>query len=130
MLHDIGIGRTRCPELGCTGELPYLCHGVEGKRMLGDVGLTAHGRVCESHVGVGIRAEQVLRRRLPLPVRDMVPSTVEERIVCYADKFFSKGKNGGREKSTEEITAGLARYGPEEAKRFMELHHALTRSPQ
>ena len=90
VLHDIGIGRTRSPELGCMGVLPYVCHGVEGRTILDDLGLDRHGLVCERHVGVGISADQTLRQNLPLPVRDMLPISVEERLICYADKFFSK----------------------------------------
>lgn len=122
MLHDIGIGRTRSPQLGCAGDLPYVCHGVEGKRILDAMGLTDHSRICECHVGVGIRAEQILRRRLPLPVRDMVPRTLEERLICYADKFFSKSEADREEKPIAEIMGGLARYGRGEAQRFLELH--------
>ena len=73
MLHDIGIGRTRSPELGCTGTLPYVCHGVEGRAILDRLGLERHGLVCERHVGVGISAHQTVRRKLPLPARDMFP---------------------------------------------------------
>ena len=28
MLHDIGIFMTHTPQLGCTGEHPYICHGI------------------------------------------------------------------------------------------------------
>lgn len=126
VLHDIGIGRTRCPELGCTGTLPYVCHGVEGRKILDQLGLKRHGLVCERHVGVGISARQAVRRKLPLPVRDMFPLTVEERLVCYADKFFSKTDNGRHEKTIDEITAGLASYERDYAQRFLTLHRVFT----
>ncbi|WP_319521588.1 HD domain-containing protein [uncultured Desulfosarcina sp.] len=129
MLHDIGIGRTHCPELGCTGALPYVCHGVEGRDILDRIGLKRHGLVCERHVGVGIRVAETLRRNLPLPDRDMVPLSPEERLICYADKFFSKTDNGRHEKRIAEISAGLNRFSPEYGARFMALHRWLTRSP-
>ena len=129
MLHDIGIGRTHCPELGCTGDLPYVCHGVEGRVILDRIGLKRHGLVCERHVGVGIRAAETLRRKLPLPARDMVPLSREERLICYADKFFSKTDNGRHEKRIAEISAGLNRLSPEYGARFMALHRWLTRPP-
>jgi uncharacterized protein len=129
MLHDIGIGRTRCPELGCTGSLPYVCHGVEGRAILDRLGLSRHGLVCERHVGVGISAEQAMRLALPLPARDMLPLSVEERLICYADKFFSKTDDGRHEKSIDEITAGLSRYEAEYADRFLALHRFFTRIP-
>jgi uncharacterized protein len=126
VLHDIGIGRTRCPELGCTGTLPYVCHGVEGRVILDKLGLSRHGLVCERHVGVGISADQAVRRNLPLPVRDMFPLSVEERLICYADKFFSKTDDGRHEKTIDEITAGLMRYEAEYADRFLSLHRLFT----
>lgn len=126
VLHDIGIGRTRCPELGCTGTLPYVCHGVEGRAILDKLGLSRHGLVCERHVGVGISADQVVRRNLPLPVRDMFPLSVEERLICYADKFFSKTDDGRHEKTIDEITDGLMRYEAEYEDRFLSLHRLFT----
>jgi uncharacterized protein len=126
MLHDIGIGRTRCPDLGCTGTLPYVCHGIEGRKILDRLNLQRHGRVCERHVGVGISARQVERQQLPLPARDMLPRSVEERLICYADKFFSKTDNGRHEKTIEEITVGLARYEASYADRFLALHRFFT----
>jgi uncharacterized protein len=129
MLHDIGIGRTRCPELGCTGTLPYVCHGVEGRAILERLGLGRHGLVCERHVGVGISVNQAMRRKLPLPDRDMVPLSVEERLICYADKFFSKTDDGRHEKTVDEIIAGLTRYEAEYANRFLALHRLFNHDP-
>jgi len=128
-LHDIGIGRTHCPELGCTGDRPYVCHGIEGRAMLDAVDLERHGLVCERHVGVGIRAAEALARKLPLPARDMLPLSVAERLICYADKFFSKTDNGRHEKSIAEITASLFQLAPEYEGRFLALHRAFTREP-
>ena len=129
LLHDIGIQRTHCPELGCTGDLPYVCHGVEGRTMLDTLNLWRHGLVCERHVGVGIRAAEALARKLPLPARDMLPISVEERLLCYADKFFSKTDDGRREKRVAEIVTGLARLAPEYATRFLALHRLFTQEP-
>jgi hypothetical protein len=61
--------------------------------MLEDMGLTAEALICERHVGAGISADEICSRRLPLPNRNMLPVTIEEQIICYADKFFSKSKN-------------------------------------
>jgi uncharacterized protein len=129
VLHDIGIGHTRSPELGCTGTLPYVCHGVEGRAILDRLGLERHGLICERHVGVGISARQTVQRNLPLPVRDMLPLSVEERLICYADKFFSKADDGRHEKTIDEITAGLARYEAEYAQRFLSLHRMFSTEP-
>lgn len=129
MLHDIGIGRTHCPELGCSGRLPYLHHGVEGRAMLDEMGLERHGWVCERHVGVGISLRQAARQPFPFPVRDMLPLSVEERLICYADKFFSKTDNSRREKTIQEIIVGLARFEAAYVQRFLTLHRCFTREP-
>ncbi|OQY10523.1 MAG: phosphohydrolase [Desulfobacteraceae bacterium 4572_187] len=112
MLHDIGIFLTHTPELGCTGEYPYVCHGYLGREILERKGLPEHGLVCERHVGVGITAEEIKRHNLPLPEYDMVPISIEEQVICFADKFFSK--NGHlivNEESVEDILCRLERYG-------------------
>lgn len=127
-LHDIGIDRTHCPQLGCTGPLPYVCHGVEGRIILDQLGLPRHGLVCERHVGVGFSAERIQQRGLPLPVRDMLPLSVEEELICYADKFYSKTDNGRAAKSIAAILAGLIRHDAADARRFMALHRRFTPS--
>jgi uncharacterized protein len=119
MLHDIGILMTNSPGFGCHGRHPYICHGVLGAKLLTEKELHEYAKICERHVGVGISAEDIRRFGLPLPQRDMLPVSIEEQIICYADKFFSKNGNPGvTEKSVEDITRSLARYGPDKVKRF------------
>lgn len=119
MLHDIGVFMTNSPELGCSGGYPYVCHGYLGREILEKRGLPLHALVCERHVGVGITAEEIKRRHLPLPVRDMVPVSIEEKIVCFADKFFSKNGNLNKnEQSIKEILSNLERYGHDKVERF------------
>jgi uncharacterized protein len=54
----------------------------------------------------------------------MTPQTIEEQIICYADKFYSK--NGHRhpvlEKSAEEIILDLSPYGQDKVARFLSWH--------
>ena len=79
-----------------------------------------HARTCERHVGVGLAREDILAQGLPLPMRDMVPKTIEEIIICYADEFFSK-TDGTGELPLETVIAGVQRYGSQ-ADRFMVWH--------
>ncbi len=119
MLHDIAIFMTDAPELHCTGKHPYICHGYLGRELLENKGLFKHAMVCERHVGVGITAEEIRRHDLPLPARDMVPISIEEQIICFADKFFSKnGPSMETKKPVEEILGNLAHYGPDKVKTF------------
>ncbi len=120
MLHDIGIVKTATPQLDCHGDQPYIRHGVLGRQMLEARGLPQHALVCERHVGVGITTADIRNRALPLPLRDMRPVTIEEELICYADKFYSK-TNGGVEaaKSVQEVARHLKRYGRRQAETFI-----------
>ena len=110
MLHDIAIFETHAPHIGCTGTMPYICHGYLGRELLTAEGFPKHGLVCERHTGVGLRLEEILHQELPIPHRDMQPQSLEEKIICFADKFYSKMQLG-REKSVEKIRMGLEKYG-------------------
>jgi len=118
-LHDIGMFLTRAPQLGCYGQHPYICHGYLGRELLEDHGLSKHALVCERHVGVGITREDIKEQNLPVPQREMLPLTIEEQIICYADKFFSKnGRVAGSEKTVADILKTLERYGEDKVQRF------------
>lgn len=119
MLHDIGMIFTDVPRLGCEGSHPYIAHGILGRLMLEKLDLPRHAMVCERHIGVGLSAEDILEQKLPIPVRDMVPKALGERIVCYADKFFSKNGQPQKEKGIDEILQGLSRFGPEKKEIFL-----------
>lgn len=119
MLHDIGIFLTRAPDIGCYGDKDYVCHGYLGRELLEKEGFPMHALVCERHVGVGLSTDDIISRNLPLPVREMLPLTLEEKIICYADKFYSK-KTGATclEASVEEVRKGLRKYGTDMLQRF------------
>lgn len=121
MLHDIGIFLTNEPQIGCFGDKPYICHGFLGRKILKREGFPEHALVCERHVGVGITAQDIEIKNLPLPKRDMKPVSLEEKIICFADKFFSKNPEFlCKEKPVELVRAGIARYGKEKLQLFDE----------
>ena len=119
MLHDIGIFLTNAPEIGCYGDKDYICHGYLGRELLEQEGLPMHALVCERHVGVGVSTSDITGRNLPLPVREMLPLTLEEKIICYADKFYSK-KTGALcfEASLEDVRNSIGKYGIDKLQRF------------
>lgn len=127
MLHDIGIIRTNAPSILCRGERPYICHGIEGRAILESEGLPRHALVCERHTGSGLTVSDIVRQNLPLPHRDMLPISVEERIICYADKFFSKSGNPQKEKTLDEVIRSMERLGEDTLKRFLALHREFGR---
>lgn len=121
MLHDIGIIKTNAPDIGCFGDRPYICHGFLGREILEAEGLAEVAPFCERHTGTGISKEEIIKYKLPLPHRDMLPVSIEEQILCYADKFFSKsGKNLTQPKKLKKIYKNLSKYGEEKARRFDE----------
>lgn len=122
MLHDIGIFRCDAPDIYCEGVLPYICHGVEGCRILGEEGLLRHALVCERHTGAGLSVEDIISQSLPLPHRDMLPLSIEEKLICYADKFYSKSGDIRREKPFDKVVESMRRHGEDTLERFMQLH--------
>ena len=122
MLHDIGIFLTDAPEIGCYGKLPYLAHGYKGRELLENEGLAHVAPICERHIGVGITLADIQANNLPVPLRDMTPQTIEEQIICYADKFFSKSsQNLLLPKSMKKVEKSISKYGEEKWKVFEEM---------
>ncbi len=120
MLHDIGIFKTNAPDLYCFGEYPYLCHGYLGCELLILEGFPEHGLVCERHTGVGITTEEIIANKLPLPLRDYVPVSVEEQIICFADKFYSKSGDLFHEKTVSDVRKSMQKFGIKNVARFNE----------
>ena len=122
MLHDIGIFMCDAPRIHCRGEHHYIKHGYLGADLLRAEGLPRHALVCERHTGVGISLKTIIDKNLPLPQRDMQPVSLEEKLICYADKFFSKTQLT-EEHSIERIRRSLQHFGDTEVAKFDEWHH-------
>lgn len=103
LLHDIGIRFCYAPTIGCHGTHPYLLHGPLGAQLLRGEGLPRHARVAERHTGTGLRG--------------LVPETLEEQIICYADKFYSKSRPD-HVKTQAEAIHSLEKFGAEGVKIF------------
>lgn len=121
MLHDIGIIHTNAPGIHCHGTEPYIRHGVLGRVMLDEIGLFRHALVCERHTGTGLSIREIEQQYLPLPHRDLLPQSIEEKIVCYADKFFSKS-HPDAPRSVGVARSKLVKFGEETVARFDEMH--------
>ena len=120
MVHDIGIIKTDAPDIECFGDEPYIRHGVLGAEMMRAEGYPRHARVCERHTGAGLSLKEIEEQGLPLPHVDLLPETLEEKVICYADKFFSKTKLD-REKTLEQAERSVAKHGGEGLRRFKEM---------
>lgn len=126
LLHDIGVLRVDAPAIFCFGTEPYIKHGLLGAEMLralkGDDPednrrLEMYARVCERHTGTGLTASAIAEGNLPLPLQDFSPQTLEEELICFADKFFSK-THLDRERTPEQARAKLEKFGQASLDRF------------
>ncbi len=89
LLHDIGVYKLY--HNGVLDESKYITHGLLGYELLKSEGFDEE--VCRFallHTGVGITKDDVEKLNLPLPARDYIAETDEEKILMYADNFHSK----------------------------------------
>jgi tRNA (cytidine56-2'-O)-methyltransferase len=76
MLHDIGRSKTHGPE-----------HGYEGAVILRELSFPEKiVSIVERHVGGGLDSDEA--EMLGLPRKDRIPISLEEKIVCIADKLI------------------------------------------
>jgi len=123
LLHDIGIFKVNAHKIGCIGPMEYVAHGYLGREIMEAEGYPAHALVCERHVGAGIAVEDIDLFKLPLPKRDMLPVSIEEQIICYADKFFSKWPTAlTEEKPVDKVRSMVSKYGEKQLARFDKWH--------
>ncbi|MCC8153585.1 MAG: HDIG domain-containing protein [Tannerellaceae bacterium] len=121
LLHDIGIFLCNAPGIDCHGSADYICHGYLGADLLRKENtMEKHALVCERHTGAGITLQEIVEQQLPLPHREMVPVSLEEKLICFADKFFSK-THLEKEKSIDKIKRSLSKYGNDTIFRFEEM---------
>ena len=113
MLHDIGIFLTDAPRIYCHGTEQHLCHGYLGAQLLRSLGYERHARVCERHTGTGLTKDVIVQNGWNLPLRDFLPETLEEQLICFADKFFSKTKFLTQPRSFEQVVESMHKISEE-----------------
>jgi uncharacterized protein len=96
----------------------YILHGIIGGKILRKEGFYKEALIAERHIGAGLSKNYITRKKLPLPKKDFLPITLEQKIICYADKFHSKS---GKKDTLKSIKKEMERYGKESLKRFLEL---------
>jgi uncharacterized protein (TIGR00295 family) len=89
LLHDIGRNRTHAVQHGYVGAEIVEREGVDRKV----------GEIIRKHVGAGISREEA--QSLGFPEGDFVPRTLEEKIVCFADKMVDADSVRPFEKEVE-----------------------------
>lgn len=119
LIHDIGVFKTKAPDILCYGTYPYICHGYLGSEIMVKEGFPKHALVCERHTGTGLNLAEIIDKHMPLPHRNMNPVNMEEKLICFADKFFSK-THLMEEFSVAVVREKLKKYGSGGVKRFDE----------
>ena len=100
LLHDIGRSQSQLVNHGCVGAQILEKEGVDGIVV----------EIVRRHVGAGISAEEAAA--LGFPPGDYIPKTLEQKVVCFADKMLDGDK---------------ARPFEEEVKRFVKKGHDVQR---
>ena len=124
MLHDIGIRWCHAPGIFCNGTEHYIRHGMIGGELLRREGWERHARVSERHTGTGLTTVPRAKDGTPLLPETMVasgffvPETLEEQVVCYADKFFSKS-HPDRVLTVAQAADSLEKFGHEGVVKFL-----------
>ncbi len=123
MLHDIGIFMTDADGIECHGSEQYIRHGILGADLLRVEDAPEWAAlVAERHTGAGISADDIRELNLPLPCdRVLMPESLLERLICYADKFYSKSGDM-KIKSLDRVRASMARHSQSTQRRFEQLH--------
>jgi uncharacterized protein len=115
ILHDIGTFEF----LENKDKKDYIHHGLIGGEILRGEGLYKEALIAERHTGSGLTREEIIANGWDLPHEDFLPISLEEKLICYADKFSSK--NPDKVDTPESIEKEFAAYGEEPLKRFLEL---------
>ncbi len=113
MLHDLGMFLVDAPRIHCYGTAEYICHGFLGAELLRKEGFERHALVCERHTGTGISKELIIEKGWDLPHRDMLPVSIEEQIICFADKFYSKTKFLDKPRTYQQVLESMAKISDE-----------------
>lgn len=113
LLHDIGRSKTH-----------NVNHGIIGMEIAQSLNLPQSViSIIERHVGGGITADEA--KKLGWPVKNYLPTTLEEKIVCYADKLIEGRKVVPIEKTLTSLSLELGESHPA-IDRIKRLHKELS----
>ena len=111
LLHDLGRSKNHTVD-----------HAIIGAQMAEELGLPESIiRIMKRHVGAGLSADEAAK--LGWPKDTYIPQTLEEKVVCYADKLIDHGKR----KPIEMEIAKLQKENKKEAaERVRKLYDEIT----
>jgi uncharacterized protein len=116
LLHD--IGRFQAPPK----HEKSLRHGILGAKILRKEKLPKYALLCERHLGAGITKDEIVKYQLPLPKKDLLPKTIEEKIITYADDLVDD-----RILTASEVIQRFKKQikSPQALKRMVDLHNEI-----
>jgi uncharacterized protein len=110
LLHDIGRSKTHS-----------VHHAIVGAELAESLGLPQQViYIIKRHVGGGISAREAKKLQWPRDV--YIPQTIEEKIVCYADKLVEGSNRISIEKTIEKLQQDLPTSAIE---RMWKLHEEM-----
>ncbi|MGQ9781695.1 MAG: HD domain-containing protein [Nitrososphaeria archaeon] len=112
LLHDIGRARENSVKHGFIGGEILKKEGYEEKVI----------RIVKNHVGGGISAQEAMK--LGLPNEDFIPNSLEEKIVCLADKFVEDNQIRPLEDTLKKFDEILGK-GNEATKRTLKIKEEI-----
>jgi uncharacterized protein len=113
LLHDIGRSKTHSVD-----------HALIGGEIARSLGLPKSVvSVIERHAGGGISKEEA--KKLGWPVKNYLPSSLEEKIVCYADKRVEGLRVVPIEQTVQAYASALGKHHSA-IKRIWQLHREMT----
>jgi uncharacterized protein len=113
LLHDIGRSKTHSVD-----------HALVGGEIARSFGLSnSVVSIIERHAGGGIPKDEA--KKLGWPAKDYLPQTLEEKIVCYADKRVEGLRIVSIDQTVKVYAAALGEKHPA-IKRIWQLHHEIT----
>lgn len=92
LLHDIGTYVLfDANGQGGTNEHNYKQHAIFGAALALEEGFDSRiADMIRTHVLMGLSREEIVQMGFGMPQNDYLPSSLEARLLCYADRFHSK----------------------------------------
>ena len=113
LLHDIGRSKTH-----------DIRHAIIGAQIANSLKLPKSiVAIIECHIGGGVSSNEA--KKLGLPVKDYFPTTLEEKIVTYADKLIEGAKVVSVKNTIKNLTRNLGATHPA-IDRVIKLHEELS----
>jgi len=114
LLHDIGRSKTHGVD-----------HAVVGVEIAKSLNLPEHiVSIIECHIGGGIGANEA--KKLGLPIKDYFPTSLEEKLVAYADKLIEGSMVVPIKRTVDQFSSKLGKDHPA-IDRVIRLHEEIFR---